>query len=104
MKEYARQFYSSAAWRDTRAAYTASVGGLCERCKAKGKLKPAEIVHHKIHLTPENISDPSIALNWSNLEALCRDCHADVHRRVKKRYKIDANGRVTIQNRDGAPL
>ena len=96
MKEFARQFYSSVAWRNTRAAYTASVGGLCERCKAKGRLTPAEIVHHKTHLTPDNITDTNITLDWANLEALCRDCHGEVHKKIKKRYKIDKFGRVIV--------
>lgn len=95
-RDFAREFYNSQAWKNTRAAYTASVGGLCERCKAKGRLTPAEIVHHKTHLTPENITDNSITLGWANLEALCRDCHGEVHKKIKKRYKIDKYGRVIV--------
>ena len=37
------------------------------------------VVHHKTHLTPENINDPEIALGEDNLELLCRDCHAVKH-------------------------
>lgn len=33
------------------------------------------IVHHKIVLTPENINDPEVTLNWEYLELLCLDCH-----------------------------
>lgn len=55
--------------------------GLCERCLAKGLYTPGKVVHHKIHLTPENISDPRVALGWENLQLLCQDCHAAVHRR-----------------------
>lgn len=33
------------------------------------------ICHHKTYLTPDNINDPNIALNWANLEALCHNCH-----------------------------
>lgn len=94
MKEYAVEFYSSKAWRDCRAAYTKSVGGLCERCKAQGRLRPANVVHHKIHISPDNINDPSVTLNWNNLQALCRDCHAEIHKRVVKRYKVESNGRI----------
>ena len=95
MKEYAAEFYSSKAWRDCRSAYTKSVGGLCERCKAKGRLRPANIVHHKIHISPENINNPDVTLNWSNLQALCRDCHAEIHKRVAKRYRVESNGKIT---------
>jgi 5-methylcytosine-specific restriction endonuclease McrA len=37
------------------------------------------MVHHKKHLTPGNIHDPAIALDWNNLEALCIDCHNKEH-------------------------
>ena len=66
---------------------------MCERCLAHGLYIPGEIVHHKIHLTPENISDPNVSLNFDNLELLCRNCHADEHTRLKKRYRFDENGR-----------
>ena len=61
----------------------------------KGLYSPGEIVHHKIHLTPDNINVPEIALSWDNLELLCRDCHALAHK-PEKRYKIDEMGRVSI--------
>jgi 5-methylcytosine-specific restriction endonuclease McrA len=37
------------------------------------------MVHHKKHLTPDNIWDPDITLDWKNLEALCIDCHNKEH-------------------------
>ena len=66
---------------------------------------PADIVHHKIPLTDENVNDLSISLSWDNLQALCRQCHAEVHddmyaERTGRRYKIDRNGHIVI--RDGA--
>lgn len=97
MKEWARGFYKSSAWKHCRAAYAASVGGLCERCLQRGQYTPGVIVHHKIHLTPENINDPSITLNWDNLELVCRDCHAELHDERQRRYKIDPNGGVTTR-------
>lgn len=97
-------FYQSMAWKETRRNYKQSVGGLCERCLAKGIITPAEIIHHKVPLTADNISDLNISLGWGNLQALCRQCHAEVHEdmyaaRSKRRYKVDKNGRVVI--RDG---
>ena len=94
MKPYAEEFYSSVAWKTTRDAYKKSVGGLCERCFKKGLITPAEMVHHKTHITPENINDPDITLNWDNLMALCLQCHADIHGNPK-RYKVDEFGRIT---------
>ena len=53
MKPYAESFYNSHAWKDCRRAYSKSVGGLCERCLQRGIYSPGEIVHHKVHITPE---------------------------------------------------
>ena len=96
MKDFATTFYTSRAWANTRAAYRKSVGGLCERCLANGLIVPGEIVHHKIPISPENIDDPNITLNFDNLQLVCRQCHADIHRRREKRYKVDEDGRVII--------
>lgn len=96
MKPYAESFYKSQAWQKTRNAYAKSKGGLCERCLSNGKYKAGEIVHHKIYITPDNISDPSITLDWNNLELVCRDCHAEIHTGVPRRYKVDELGRVLL--------
>lgn len=94
MKEFASGFYASEAWKKTRKAYAASVGGLCERCLAKGEIRAGEIVHHKTWLTPENVADPRVTLDWSNLQLVCRDCHAQIHSGRAKRWKVDELGRV----------
>ena len=96
MKDYAKQFYASNAWATCRAAYRESVGGLCERCYEKGMITPGEIVHHKVHLTPENINNPEVALSFRNLQLVCRLCHAEIHGKKKKRYKVDEFGRVIM--------
>ena len=96
MSEFNNPFYKTVAWKRCREAYAKSVGGLCERCLKKGLVVAGEIVHHKIHLTPENITDPTVALDWNNLELLCRACHADEHQRLKKRYTFDEFGHVLI--------
>ena len=51
MREFAKNFYKSTTWQNTREAYYKKAGGLCERCLKKGDISPGEIVHHKIHLT-----------------------------------------------------
>lgn len=67
-------FYHGKAWRKLSKAFLMSRYYICERCG-----KPAVIAHHKIHLTAENVTDPNIALNPDNLEALCMDCHNAEH-------------------------
>lgn len=101
-RDFARAFYHSQAWKDTRDAYFRSQSGLCERCRRRGVATPGVIVHHIRHLTPENIGNPRVTLNFDNLELLCRDCHAAAHpeiyggaaRREPPRVAFDADGNV----------
>lgn len=74
MQAWAERFYKPKAWRECRDAYFASQHGICERCEGAGR-----IVHHQVYLSPENINDPDVALNWENLELLCQDCHNAEH-------------------------
>lgn len=94
MQEYAERFYSSSEWKACRLAYKKSVGGLCEQCLKHGIYNPGVIVHHKIHITPENIECPELTMDFGNLELLCRDCHAAQHSSVTRRYVVDDLGRV----------
>lgn len=95
MREFAKAFYSSNAWKNCREAYKKKARGLCEICLAAGRYTPGEIVHHKKHLTPENINDPAIALSFDNLQLVCRECHAAIHRSKIPRYFVDKYGHVT---------
>lgn len=70
------------------------VNHLCERCKAEGIYEPARIVHHKIYLNESNYRDPSIALNFDNLEALCDLHHNREHHKEERRYKVLPNGEL----------
>ena len=96
--EQQRAFYHSQAWLRCRSEYLASVGGLCERCEAKGIIRPARFVHHKEYISVKNITDPSVLLSFDNLEALCFDCHNAEHFKGMKRYKVDEFGRVEIRS------
>lgn len=94
-QDWARDFYNSKAWQDTSRAYKKMRGGICEDCEAKGLYNAGRIVHHKRQLTPQNITDTDIALNFENLRLLCYECHAEAHGFNKKRYVVDENGNVT---------
>ena len=75
MKEFAKRFYNSRAWKKCRRAYIDSRimvdGGMCEICGER----VGYIVHHKELLTPTNITDPSITLSFDNLQYVCKPCH-----------------------------
>lgn len=68
-------------WRKTRAAYLRS-HSLCEACKAAGRSVGATVVHHKV----DRRERPDLALEPSNLEALCASCHnAETARRKARK-------------------
>lgn len=79
------RFYNSKAWKDASRAYAESKCYICEVCKNKyadPTIKPFYKqfhVHHKIELTPENISNPEISLNADNFQLLCLHCHNKMH-------------------------
>ena len=110
-KPFAKKFYSSKAWQDCRNEYAKRQHYLCENCLRKGIYRPGTIVHHVIELDPINIERPEIALNFDNLELLCRECHAAIHdnaggrwaevnkrkrarREASNRYIIGENGKI----------
>ena len=98
MKPFAAEFYNSAAWKSCRAAYMEKVGGLCEDCLNIGLYTRAEIVHHMVEVTPKTINDPKVTLNFDNLRALCRECHAKRHgAKQHRRYSVDVNGHVVAR-------
>lgn len=89
MKEYAASFYKGYKWRKLSKLYMESKNYVCERCG-----KPASICHHRIYITPANISNPAITLNPDNLEALCMDCHNKEHGSRQSKVIFDAAGNV----------
>ncbi len=97
MQEWAKRFYNSKAWRQCRESYIAKRvaidGGLCQTCHKE----PGYIVHHKVWLTPDNITDPMIALNLSNLHYDCHICHNREKENVDKpRYYFNDSGELIL--------
>lgn len=96
-----RKFYSSKTWTQTAKLYKKRCGGLCERCQKNGIYTAGEIVHHKIHVTPDNVENPNITTNMDNLELLCRKCHAEEHGELyghdKRRYEV-IDGKVIVKS------
>jgi 5-methylcytosine-specific restriction endonuclease McrA len=64
---------------------------ICEVCG-----NPAELAHHKTHITPQNLSNPEITLNAENLAAVCIECHNTIHYgtggAVVRGLEFDENG------------
>lgn len=85
-KDWAKAFYNSTAWKQTR---------LCVlkrdryRCQQPGCRRTAEEVHHIKELTEDNVNDIRVSLNINNLTSLCSDCHKAITKRMKtKGYGI----------------
>lgn len=105
-QDFARAFYDSPAWRTTRETYKKMRRGLCEDCLKQGIITAGQEVHHIEPLTPQNITDPNIALNFANLALLCHACHMARHsamdeshragrKRAQRRYFVASDGSVT---------
>lgn len=101
MRDFAKKFYMSKAWKKLRTYIYEDVDHkLCRRCGAPGK-----IVHHKVWLTPDNIDDPYISLNPDMLETLCEECHCAEHNgRVPIGENLAFNGDGDITYTDAALL
>ena len=91
MQPWARSFYRSRAWQECRAALVADRCGLCEQCGG-----PGLIVHHRVRLTPANIGNPAVTLDWANLQLLCIECHNRAHggNSVSDGLSFDASGNL----------
>ena len=100
-RDFARAFYKSAQWKHARESYI-TAHPLCEPCLKSGRVTIGQIVHHIVHLSPENINDHSISLSFDNLETVCRDCHAKEHPEIygkdspaePVRYAFDEDGNL----------
>lgn len=108
-RDFSKLFYKSKEWLKVREAALMRDRYLCVKCG-----RPAEEVHHIVHLTPRNINDPSITLNLDNLESLCKGCHMEEHRgpqtsskkaidnKIEYDYEFDANGYLVKKSCTGA--
>ena len=94
---FAASFYGSEAWKRCRHAYADKARHLCEDCLKRGLINPGVQVHHIKPLTPENLDNPAITLNFDNLVLLCEECHEERHRQLRgndRRWRVDPDGTV----------
>ena len=105
MRSIDRSFYKSARWRYVSSLYLDSVNRLCEKCLEEGRLTPAKLVHHKIHMNKQTVQDDSLAYGFENLQALCLNCHNTIHygKSLPRRYQI-IDGELVIDVRTSPPI
>lgn len=77
-REMRRKAYNNREWRKLRDTYIKE-HPLCEDCLDKGKVVPAEDVHHISSPFSTGEINYGKLLDGNNLKALCKECHAARH-------------------------
>lgn len=101
-----KKFYDSSAWQEKRIEILKRDHFECQECRKriekaredsrtlppdKRRIHRADCVHHILHLEDH----PELALDDDNLEAICNQCHNEVHGRVLKHRFKPGKQRVT---------
>ena len=75
------QLMNSREWRALRAKKLAA-NPLCELHQQQGKVVAASCVHHIVEVESGTTESECrrLAYSWSNLQSLCRECHAAIHK------------------------
>ena len=103
-----KDFYNSKAWKQVRKNIWIKQNLLCANCgkpvyiDGLSDYLPKEkrrrgIVHHKIWLDNNNITDDNITINEDNLVGLCKECHEEIHHQdisCRKNVMFDENGYI----------
>lgn len=71
----AKRFYNSKMWRIAREKVLIRDNYLCQSCLKQGIIATAHAVHH----IKEYKEHPELALEETNLEAICKPCHNKQH-------------------------
>lgn len=84
------KIYASKEWRSLRLAYLYH-HPLCELCEARGIITLAQHVHHADSFTNyDALMAKFRAYDYSNLVALCEECHGWLHRHgTTKNFNIE---------------
>jgi len=77
-REMRRKAYNNTEWRKLRDTYIKE-HPLCEDCLDKGKVVPAEDVHHISSPFSSGEINYGKLLDGTNLRALCKECHNMIH-------------------------
>lgn len=77
-REIRRKAYNNTEWRKLRDTYIKE-HPLCEDCLDKGKVVPAEDVHHIRSPFQNGECNKALLLDYNNLMALCKQCHNKRH-------------------------
>lgn len=76
------KYYTSRQWSKLRKAKLID-SPLCEVCLNKGRITPAEHIHHIISpfKVPEGSDRATLFYDYNNLCSICAECHGRIHRK-----------------------
>lgn len=76
-----QEIYQSKRWKELRALYFQE-HPLCEKCLSEGRITPTQDIHHRLSPFQKGITQEEKerrAYDWSNLMAVCVECHIKEH-------------------------
>lgn len=75
------QLMNSREWRELRTQVIRE-HPICQRCEAMGRVTASRCVHHIVPVESGRTEAEcrELAMRRSNCQALCYQCHADIHR------------------------
>lgn len=77
-----KAFYNSALWEHLRLEVLDEQNHECQMCRQRGRYSSAVTVHHIKHVKKY----PHLALTKSNLMAVCKECHNELHPEKNRNY------------------
>ena len=78
MRRLRQKAYNNADWRALRNTYI-KMHPLCEECLKKGKVTPAQDVHHIKSPFKNGEINYHLLLDIHNLMSVCKECHSNIH-------------------------
>ena len=78
MRQLRQKAYQNKEWRKLREVYIHE-HPICQDCLAKGKVTPAQDIHHIKSPFQNGEINYGLLLDYDNLVALCKDCHGNRH-------------------------
>ena len=78
MRKLRAEAYNNTTWRKMRDTYMHE-HPICEECLKKGKITPAEDIHHKRSPFSKGEVNYALLLDYDNLMAVCKECHGNIH-------------------------
>lgn len=82
MRKLRQTAYQNKHWRKLRDTYLKE-HPVCEECLKKGRVTPAQDVHHIKSPFKGGEINYNLLLDYHNLESLCKDCHGLLHSQMQ---------------------